>query len=80
MKICIACGMPMIKITDYPMKDESKEFCVHCSRPDGSMQSYPEKIEGTTEFLRHTQGLDAQAAHDAAIRILAKLPAWNKIG
>lgn len=79
MKLCIACGMPMTKPADYPMQDESKNYCVYCARPDGSMQSYPEKVGGTTDFLMQTQGLDKQAAHDAAIRILAKLPAWQRI-
>jgi len=78
MKICIACGMPMSKAADYPLGDESKDYCVYCARPDGSMQSYPEKVEGTTNFLVETQGLDRQAAHDAAVRILAKLPAWRQ--
>jgi hypothetical protein len=73
MKICIACGMP-IGSRDYPLQDESKDYCKYCARPDGTMQSYPEKVEGTTEFLIRTQGLDAQAAREAAIRMLAKLP------
>ena len=77
MKVCIACGMPMTKPADYPLGDESKDYCVYCARPDGSMQSYPEKLEGTTDFLMQTQGLDRQAAHDAALHILAKLPAWQ---
>ena len=76
MKICIACGMPMTKKSDYAMGDESKDYCVYCARPDGSMQSYPEKLEGTTEFLIRTQGLDPQAAHEMAILTLAKLTAW----
>lgn len=41
------------------------------------MQSYPEKLDGTTEFLVRTQGLDKDAAREAAIRIMAKLPAWS---
>ena len=76
MKICIACGMPMTKKSDYAMGDESKDYCVYCARPDGSMQSYPEKLEGTTEFLIRTQGLDPKGAHEMAILTLAKLPAW----
>lgn len=79
MKICIACGMPMTKPADYPMQDESKDYCVYCARTDGSMQSYPEKLEGTTDFLIQTQGLDRKAARDTAIRILAKLPAWQEV-
>jgi hypothetical protein len=69
----------MTKPADYPLQDESKDYCVYCARPDGSMQSYSEKVEGTTDFLMRTQGLDKQAAHSAAIRTLAKLPAWQKI-
>lgn len=77
MKICIACGMPMDKLSDYPLEDESKDYCIYCARSDGSMQSYPEKIDGTTQFLIHTQGLDKEAARQVAIRSLSKLPAWK---
>lgn len=80
MKTCIACGMPMTKSTDYPLGDESKEYCVYCARPDGSMQSYPEKLQGMTEFIIRTQGFDAQAARKAAASALAKLPAWKAAG
>lgn len=77
MKICIACGMPMTKPADFPLSDESKDYCIHCARPDGSMQSYQERLENSTEFLIRTQGLDREAAHETAIRLLAKLPAWE---
>lgn len=76
MKTCIACGMPLQKKEDYPMGDESKDYCVHCARPDGSMQTYPEKVESTTGFLVRTQGLDQEAARQTAIRLLQRLPAW----
>ncbi|AFM01657.1 MULTISPECIES: zinc ribbon domain-containing protein [Desulfitobacterium] len=77
MKTCIACGMPMTKAADYALGDENKEYCLYCARPDGSMQSYPEKVEGMTDFLTRTQGLDKEAARQMAIRTLAKLPAWK---
>jgi hypothetical protein len=32
MKTCIACGMPMKNISDFAANDESKDYCVHCSR------------------------------------------------
>lgn len=79
MKICIACGMPMEKASDYPLGDESKDYCVYCARPDGSMQSYPEKLEGTVDFLMRTQGFDREAARGVAVRSLAKLPAWKNV-
>ena len=77
MKTCVACGMPMSKPEDYPNGDESKDYCVYCARPDGSMQSYPEKLDGMTQFIVHTQGLDAQAARGIAERTLSTLPAWK---
>ena len=77
MKTCIACGMPMTKPADFPLNDESKDYCIYCARPDGSMQSYEEKLEGMTDFMVRTQGLDRDAAHQMAERSLAKLPAWK---
>lgn len=77
MKVCIACGMPMTKPSDFAMGDESRDYCLYCARPDGSMQSYLEKLEGMTEFLVRTQGLDKDAARELAIRSLEKLPAWQ---
>lgn len=77
MKSCIACGMPMAQSSDYPGGDESKDYCKYCARPDGSMQSYPEKLEGMKGFLVRTQGLDEGAARELAVRSLAKLPAWK---
>jgi hypothetical protein len=76
-KACIACGMPMSKPADFAMGDESKDYCVYCARPDGSMQNYEEKLEGMTDFIVRTQGLDREAARVSAISILAELPAWR---
>lgn len=77
MKTCIACGMPMKELSDYAMGDEKKDYCVHCARPDGSMQSFEEKKASLTAFIIKTQGLDPQAAGDAALSMMAKLPAWK---
>ena len=76
MKTCIACGIPMTKPADFPLNDESKDYCIYCARPDGSMQSYEEKMEGMSDFMVRTQGLDREAARQMAERTLAKLPAW----
>lgn len=77
MKTCIACGMPMTKTEDFALGDESKDYCCYCARPDGSMQSYDEKLDGMTRFIVRTQGLDETAARSVAERSLAKLPAWS---
>jgi hypothetical protein len=79
MKICISCGMPMTKAEDYPLGDESKEYCHFCARPDGSLQSYEEKLKGTIEFLIRTQGINEEAAYELAVRTMKKLPAWSNI-
>ena len=77
MKTCIACGMPMVKAEEFAMGDMSKDYCVYCTRPDGSMQSYEEKLDGMTKFIIKTQGFAEQAAGAAAREMMAKLPAWQ---
>ncbi len=77
MKTCIACGMPMETPSDFAMGDVEKDYCVHCARPDGAMQSYEEKADSMAGFLVRTQGLDPGAAREAALRLMARLPAWK---
>lgn len=77
MKICIACGMPMKNREDFATMDENKDYCVHCARPNGKMQSYEEKLESMTSFIVRTQGLDEEVANNAAKGMMAKLPAWK---
>jgi len=78
MKTCIACGMPMENISDFAANDQSKDYCVHCSRPDGEMQSFEEKKENLTQFIVRTQGFDESAAGKIAENMMRKLPAWKK--
>lgn len=79
MKNCIACGMPMKKKEDFAMNDESKDYCIYCTRPDGSMQSYEEKLESLTNFIIKTQGLNKEIAKDSAMNRMKNLPAWNNL-
>jgi hypothetical protein len=65
MKQCIACGMPMKNVEDFAMGDLNKEYCRYCCRPDGTMQSYDEKLNSLTNFIVKTQGLDEKAANSA---------------
>jgi len=76
-KTCIACGMPMEKPEDFALGDETKDWCVHCARPDGSLRSYDEALEGMTGFIVQSQGLDHEAARGVAASMMAKLPAWK---
>lgn len=59
------------------MGDPTKDYCVHCARPDGSMQSFDEEREGLTAFIVKTQGLDVDVALRAAEDMMRKLPAWQ---
>ena len=77
MKNCIACGMPMTKASDFAMGDESKDYCVHCASPDGTMQSFDEKKENMINFIIKTQGLDRGPAEGAALSMMKKLPVWK---
>jgi hypothetical protein len=77
MKTCIACGMPMTKPEDFAMGDAGKDYCMHCARSDGSMQSYAEKLASMTGFIVKTQGFDEKAARASARTMLAGLPAWK---
>ena len=78
MKTCIACGMPMEDISDFAANDPSKDYCVHCSRPDGEMQSFEEKKESLTKFIVKTQGADENVAWKIAENMMHKLPAWKE--
>jgi hypothetical protein len=77
---CIACGMPMEAAQDHAMGDPMKPYCRYCMRPDGSMQSYDEKLAGYAGWLVSTQGLDGEVAQDQARTILAQFPAWRTVG
>jgi hypothetical protein len=77
MKVCIACGMPMNAKEDHAMGDEKKEYCRFCSKPDGTMQSYDEKLENMTKFIQSKQGLDEEEARKIARSMMLSLPAWR---
>jgi len=74
---CIACGMPMKNPEDFAIGDSKKDYCRYCCRPDGSMQSYEEKLISLTNFIITTQGLEENVATTAAKSMMAKLPAWK---
>jgi len=77
MKTCIACGMPMKSASDFAMCDVSKDYCIYCARPDGTMQSFEEKKVSMKMFIIKTQGLSDEVAESAAISMMRNLPAWK---
>ncbi|MDR0372962.1 MAG: zinc ribbon domain-containing protein [Nitrososphaerota archaeon] len=77
MKNCIACGMPMKNTADFAMNDENKDYCIHCTRSDGTIQTFDEKKESLINFIIKTQGLPHEAAESTALSMMKKLPAWK---
>lgn len=77
-KKCIACGMPMTEARYHAGGNERKKYCIYCARPDGSMQSYEEKLDSLTEFIMEKYNLDKRNAVKKAKSIMSELPAWEK--
>jgi len=78
-KICISCGMPMEVPEDFPKQDTSKDYCCYCSKPNGEMQSYDERLENYSGWLIKTQGLTKAAAISQSKIIMSQLPAWKSV-
>ncbi|AJA44902.1 zinc ribbon domain-containing protein [Frischella perrara] len=78
MKMCIACGMPMTQISEYPLYDISKNYCKYCANPDGSMMSFEQKLSILTANYIQTYKMDNNTAKYTAYTILKKLPAWRR--
>ncbi len=74
---CIACGMPMETAEDHAGADAARDYCRHCAQPDGSMQSYEDKLKSLTQFAVRTQGMDETAARGAVKTMMSQLPAWK---
>jgi hypothetical protein len=70
--------MPIQKTEEHASGDVSKDYCVHCTQPDGSMKSYEEVLESMAAFMVRTQGLDKGVAREAARAMMSKLPAWKE--
>lgn len=78
MKMCIACGMPMTSIGDYPLHDISKNYCKHCAHKNGSMKTFDEKWQELTLHYVNHHNIDYVIAKETACTILKKLPAWKR--
>lgn len=74
---CVACGMPMESAADHASGDESKDYCLHCARADGSMQSYKEKLASMVQFIMRSEGADEEKATEKAQKWLSQQPAWQ---
>ncbi|MDR3283314.1 MAG: hypothetical protein LBS92_06915 [Candidatus Methanoplasma sp.] len=75
---CIACGMLMLKASDYSTGDMNMEYCCHCCRSDGTMMTYEERHAGFVDFIMRTQGFDEAGASLMADCLMRELPAWSR--
>ena len=76
-KTCMSCGMPMTKPEDFGGGDTANLYCIHCSKPDGSLKSYDEVLQGMIGFITNSQKLNKESAERAAKEHMAKMPAWS---
>ena len=74
---CISCGMPIRLASEAAEGKRERPYCHYCSKPDGSMKDYEEVLEGMSEFLIRSQGIDRAVAIKLAAETMASLPAWS---
>ena len=76
-KNCMSCGMPMSKLEDFGGGNPANVYCVHCSKPDGSLKSRDEVLAGMVNFMMMSQNMNRETARAAAKEHMAKMPAWG---
>lgn len=76
---CIACGFPVEEAIKHHADNPGKDYCLYCSREDGSMKSYAECVEGYTQFVMREKGVDEPTARAEVRQGLATMPAWKDL-
>jgi uncharacterized glyoxalase superfamily protein PhnB len=76
-KNCLSCGMPMTKPEEFGGGNPNNIYCVHCSKPDGSLKSREEVYEGMVGFMMTSQNMNRKTAETAAKDYMARMPAWS---
>ncbi len=77
-KECIVCGMPMVKKEDFPLGDLTKDYCVWCARPDGTMKSYDEVLASFTRFQAEKDKTSLKVARKKVKAFLATRKIFQK--
>lgn len=87
-KMCIACGMPMKELKEFSGGDADRDYCVYCSRPDGTMMSYEEALSMAVRYCLEgdnyksmnfkTRPTEAEA-RAGLVAYMATLPAWQGV-
>lgn len=76
---CYSCGMPLEKASDHALGDANNQYCIYCTDEQGQLKSYEDILNGTANYLVHSQGMSLEAAKGIANDMLSKLPAWKKL-
>ena len=69
-RTCVSCGMPL----DGQAK---RDFCDHCTGPDGQLKSYAEILTAMTEYMAQSMALSRTEAQKQAAAAMSQLPAWK---
>jgi Putative zinc ribbon domain len=75
---CYSCGMPLKQPSDFACGDIKNKYCSHCTDEKGKLKPYQEIVEGTANYLVHSQGLNRSAALEIAENMISKQPEWQK--
>lgn len=75
-KFCQACGMPLTKKEDFAGGDENSNFCLFCTKEDGSVKSCEEVFEGGVQFFMGQIGGDREMAEKITRKNMNMQPYW----
>lgn len=65
---CESCGLPV----------EVGHYCQHCVDADGNLQTFDERLDRLSGWLRNRrEGLSQAEAEAAALEQMSKMPAWR---
>ena len=65
---CESCGMPI----------EAGPYCPHCVDQDGNLQTFEERLERMSQWIRRSRaGLSRAEAESEALDAMVRMPAWR---
>jgi uncharacterized cysteine cluster protein YcgN (CxxCxxCC family) len=76
-KTCGSCGMPLVNASDYALGDITQVYCTYCTDEQGHLKPYNTILQGMTDYIIHSQGINNKAALTIAEETLKRLPAWK---
>ena len=78
MKTCMACSMPLEKVEDTGIENESGIFCKYCVSDDGSVKSCQKIFFGGVQFfMGAVPGTERALAERLTRKNMKALPYWQ---